>query len=518
MPKQKTDDLMRLINSLSRAEKRHFRAFVKRNQAQEADILFLQLFNQLEAAGYYDEEAVLKRITGLRKRQLSNIKGHLYKQLLISLRLLHGSRDIEIQLREQIDHARVLYTKGLYQQALDVLDKAKKDALKSEFELVALEIAQFEKLIEAQHISRGIESRAEELTHQCAQLVNNLAATDHYANLAIQMYSHYLKQGLVINKQELHSVEELFADRLLFGDFEQLNFWGQVHHCQAYYWYHHIRQEFPLCYRHTQRLIDLYEANQAMIERKPDLYLRALHNHLSNLFNMWRHDRYAEALPLLLSLPRTYKPKYDFNTEALFQQYRFTHVIMLYFLEGRFTDGLKLVPELTQIIDEDRYHWDEYRNLVFNYRIACLYFGSGDPETAIDYLNRIINKRSPDYRSDIQAYARILSLICHFELGNVQLVEYQVKSVYRFLAKVEHLQETQKVIFRFLRRIPRIREEEIRDEFIQLKKQYDTVSQNPFERRPTLYLDISSWLESNIEGVAVEDVIRKKFLASKSSS
>lgn len=506
---------MRLINSLSRAEKRHFRAFVKRNQAQEADILFLQLFNQLEATGHYDEETVLDRIQGLRKRQLSNIKGHLYKQLLISLRLLHGSRDIEIQLREQIDHARVLYTKGLYPQALDVLDKAKKDALKSEFELVALEIAQFEKLIEAQHISQGIESRAEELTHQCAQLVHNLAASDHYANMAIQMYSYYLKQGLVSNEEDLDAVEALFAERLVHGDFDQLNFWGQVHHCQAHYWYHHIRQEFPLCYRHTQRLVDLYQANQDMIERKPDLYLRALHNHLSNLFNMWRHDRYAEALHLLLSLPHTYKPKYDFNTEALFQQYRFTHKIMLYFLEGRFTDGLKIVPELTQMIDEDRYHWDEHRNLIFNYHIACLYLGSGDPETSIDYLNRIINKRSPDYRSDIQAYARILSLICHFELGNVQLVEYQVKSVYRFLGKVEHLQETQRLIFKFLRRIPRMREEELRDEFIELKAQYDTLARNPFERRPTLYLDISSWLESKIEGVAVEDVIRRKFLANK---
>ncbi len=44
MPKQKTDDLIQLINSLTRAEKRHFRLFVKRNQASE-DILFLQLFD-----------------------------------------------------------------------------------------------------------------------------------------------------------------------------------------------------------------------------------------------------------------------------------------------------------------------------------------------------------------------------------------------------------------------------------------------------------------------------------------
>ncbi len=44
MPKQKTDDLIQLIRSLSRAEKRHFRLFVGRNQSSD-DILFLQLFD-----------------------------------------------------------------------------------------------------------------------------------------------------------------------------------------------------------------------------------------------------------------------------------------------------------------------------------------------------------------------------------------------------------------------------------------------------------------------------------------
>ena len=96
-------------------------------------------------------------------------------------------------------------------------------------------------------------------------------------------------------------------------------------------------------------------------------------------------------------------------------------------------------------------------------------------------------------------------------MGNVQLVEYQVKSVYRFLAKVEHMQETQQAIFRFLRRIPRIREEDLREEFIKLKETLDEIAKRPFESRPFTYLDIPSWLESKIEGVSVQEVIRRQF-------
>jgi tetratricopeptide (TPR) repeat protein len=180
-------------------------------------------------------------------------------------------------------------------------------------------------------------------------------------------------------------------------------------------------------------------------------------------------------------------------------------------MEGTFKEGLGLVPQIMEVIENNTYNWDDHRIMIFHYRIACLYFGSGDNDTAIDYLNEIINQRSPNYRSDIQAYARILSLICHFEMGNVQLVEYQVKSVYRFLSKVEHLQETQQHIFRFLRRTPRIREDQLRDEFIKLKTKLDALTSKPFESRPFTLLDIPSWLQSKIENKTVQEVIREKF-------
>ena len=63
MPKQKTDDLLQLIVSLTRAEKRHFRLFVRRNQSSN-DILFLQLFDhsyQQEYPGIFDRLLIPKK-------------------------------------------------------------------------------------------------------------------------------------------------------------------------------------------------------------------------------------------------------------------------------------------------------------------------------------------------------------------------------------------------------------------------------------------------------------------------
>ena len=63
MPKQKTDDLIQLIRSLTRAEKRHFRLFVRRNQSSD-EILFLQLFDVMDRHKEYDEGLILRKFPG----------------------------------------------------------------------------------------------------------------------------------------------------------------------------------------------------------------------------------------------------------------------------------------------------------------------------------------------------------------------------------------------------------------------------------------------------------------------
>lgn len=513
MPKQKTDDLLRLVASLNRAEKRHFRLFVKRNQQANSEILFLELFNILERTGEYDEEYVLRRIDNIKKSQLSNLKAHLYKQLLTSLRLLNRNKDGAILLRESQDYARILYNKGLYSQALDVLDKAKKRARTTHAHTVALEIAQFEKLIEGQYITRAIEGRAEDLERECRELTRLIAATDQFSNLSLRMYGLYLRTGMVSNGRDLAMVKDLFRSQLPPTAYDDLDFWGKVYYCQSHSWMHLICQELPQGYRFTQRWVDLFEDNPPMIQANAPLYLKGIHNNLASLFNMWQYDKFIDQLSTLDLFPRRFDLTNNVNVAGLYYLYQFSHQIRRHYMEGTFREGLGLVPEIKRIIDENLYNWDEYRVMLFNYRIACLYFGSGDNSTAIDYLNEIINQRNPNYRSDIQAYARILSLICHFELGHTQLVEYQVKSVYRFLAKVEQLQETQQLIFRFLRRTPRIREDQLRGEFVKLKAQLDAVALKPFESRPFSWLDIPSWLEAKIEGTTVQEVIREKFLA-----
>jgi hypothetical protein len=157
---------------------------------------------------------------------------------------------------------------------------------------------------------------------------------------------------------------------------------------------------------------------------------------------------------------------------------------------------------------------DQHRTLIFYYKIASLYFGAGDYDNAIDYLNKIINWKV-NLRNDLQCYARLLHLIAHYELGNFQLLEYLIKSVYRFMAKMQNLSLVEEEIFRFLRNTFYVSARKLKPEFEKLLNTIKQFETSKFETRAFAYLDIISWLESKVYDKPVYEIIREKYLAGK---
>src|SRR5882672_4623063 len=124
MSKLSPDTLFQLIHSLQKAEKRHFKLYIKRNSAN-TELKILKLFDAIDKQDEYDEALLLKKLPGIHKPQLSNLKAHLYKQILAALRLLKSSDSIDLQLNEYFDYAHLLYKKGLFHQSLVIIEKAK---------------------------------------------------------------------------------------------------------------------------------------------------------------------------------------------------------------------------------------------------------------------------------------------------------------------------------------------------------------------------------------------------------
>jgi len=203
MPKAYADKLVSLIYSLTKSEKRSFRIFVNRNPSA-GDSLFMQLFDLISKSKSYEDSMAIRKIDGLKKPQLSNLKANLYKQILSCLRLIESKKIDEIQVREQIDFAKILYEKGLYKQCLEILDKAKKQALLINYETLALSILYFEKRIESQHVTGSMSAKADELSQQSDELLKEISLTNQLSNASLLLYGRYLRHGYVKSKITLN--------------------------------------------------------------------------------------------------------------------------------------------------------------------------------------------------------------------------------------------------------------------------------------------------------------------------
>jgi len=181
---------------------------------------------------------------------------------------------------------------------------------------------------------------------------------------------------------------------------------------------------------------------------------------------------------------------------------------------GTFTEGLLLVPDIEEKLKEYELVIDTHRVLVFNYKIATLYFGSGDYATCIDYLQRIINDHV-DLRYDLQCYARLLHLMAHYELGNFEIIESLIKSVFRFMAKMENLTVVEEEMFKFLRNSFHVSARKLKPEFEKFLQKIKKLEKNRFETRSFAYLDVISWVESKVYEKTMGQVIHEKYLQSR---
>ncbi len=503
-----TDALFQLIKSLEKSEKRNFKLFVKRNSGSD-ELKSIQLFDALDKMNDYNEAVLFKKNAAISKPQLSNLKAQLYRQVMSSLRIIKDEDNIDIQLHELMDYARILYNKGLYLQSLKSLDRLKELARAYNQLTYLQQVLFFEKKIEVLYITRSLQNRANQLTQESDTVYDTLFLVNKLSNLSLQLYSWYIQNGHARNEKDVENIRAYFEKNFPPTALKATSFYEKLYMHQSFCWYAFIRLDFVQYYRHCQKWVDVFELHPEMIPVETASYIKGMHNLMSAHFDLRNDTKMAYSIKKFEQFARTKAVKQNPNSRILVYQYLYTARINYHFLQGSFDKGLRMVPFLEKMLKQYGLYLDAHRVLVFYYKIASLYFGSGDSGKAIDYLNRIINSRA-DLRTDLQCYARLLHLIAHYELSNFDLLEYLIKSVYRFMAKMDNLSKVEEAIFSFLRRSFKLGTQALKPEFEKLLEELKKYEGNPLEARAFAYLDIISWLQSKISGVQVQDVIFKK--------
>jgi len=509
MSNSQSSNLFFLIKSLEKSEKRAFKLFISRSGNRE-EMKIIKLFDAIDKQQEYDEAEILKKEPEIAKGQLSNLKAHLYQQILSSLRIIHTGHNPDMQIRKLLDFTRILYNKGLHMQCLRILEKARSLAREASRFHLYLEVLEFEKVIENQFITRSIENRAELLTEEVNDVLDVVNNTHNYSNLALRMYGIYIKIGHVKNEKEYLMVKDFFNTFLEKSNLQRTSFSENMYYHIAHAWYYYIIQDFKKYYDHSAKWVELFDKTPGMIDREMTWYLKGLHNLLTALFITGSYDAFIEVLNHFESFEKQRYTRLNENERIRCFIYRYTALINRSFLDGDFEKGVKIVDKIEENLKTYGFKIDTHRILLFYYKIGNLYFGNGDFSNALKFLNKIINFRDVSLREDLHVYARILILIIHYEMGDEPQLEYQIKSVYRFLGKMDDVNEVHKEIFNFLRHSGKIYPQHVKSEFKKLITRFEQLASRPYEKRPFYYLDIIAWLQSKIGNKSISEVIKAR--------
>ena len=409
-----------------------------------------------------------------------------------------------------MDFAAILYQKGLYKLSLKILDKAKALALKNEEKYAAYDIVEFEKLIESQYITRSLSNRAEKLIIEADNLRTHNDLTSQLSNLSLLLYEKLIKTGYAKSDDEFREITKFFYEKMPSLELEKLGFREKLWYYKAHVWYSFLVQDFLSSYKYSNKWVDMFNENTEMISIHPVFYLKGNNFLMESLALIKYPEKFKETLNnMLIRVNSEEFPKNE-NLAAQRFLYSYNNLFNLYFLQGDFKEGLVIISEVIQGIEEFKNQVDPHHVMMFYYKIACLYFGLDDHENCIVYLNKIINNKHLKMREDLLCFTRVLSVVAHYEAGFDYHLEAHLRETYKFLIKMNDLHEVQKAMIRFVRSLGEIYPHELKAAFVKLHKELKQYEDDPYERRAFLYLDILSWLESKIENRPVGEIIREK--------
>ena len=509
-----SDTLFQLISSLEKSEKRHFKLYIKRSSSKE-DLKIIRLFDALDKMTEYDEKLLLKKLDAIPKSQLYNLKAHLYKQLLASLRLLKTTDNTDLKLSEHLDNARLLYNKGLKLQSLHILERAKELAKANHKFNFLVQVLSLEKKIETLHITRSSLEKTEILAQEARENSEHIDRVTRLSNLALLLYRWYVKNGHARNDKDQKEVDTFFKTSLPANPSAINGFYEKLYLYQSYCWYAYIKQDFLMYYRYSQKWIDLFEENKIMVSVETGHYVKGMHDLLNAHFVLRNFKQFGITLKQFEEFAKTPSANQHDNFRTHTSIYINGAKLNYFLMKGDFKGGLEVVPEVECKLKEYALFVDSHRILIFNYKIAMLNFGAGNYSTAIDFLHKIINDNQPGLRNDLQCYSRLMHLLCHYEMGNEDILESLIKSVYRFMAKMKNLTVVEEEIFKFLRHSTKVRPRELKPELEKFLEKIKHLEKNRFETRSFAYLDIISWAESKVYEKPMSEIIYNKYLVNR---
>ncbi|MDF2435946.1 MAG: hypothetical protein K0Q95_322 [Bacteroidota bacterium] len=499
-----SDHLFKLIKSLSKSEKGYFKKYANFHVRNEMNN-YTRIFDAIDLQKEYDEKKILKKFSNERFiNQFAVAKNYLYEMILESLEAYHKNSTTEI--RSILNRIEILVDKGLYIQAKKLLKRVKEMAIIHEKITYIPEINLMEQSIYRMQYDVGdLRDNSDNLIEEIeisAMKIKNMA---EYESLKNRLYVQRIEMGVLRNETEIKSYDWLLRSPLLKNDKQALSINAKILYYELFASYYNDIEDSAKCYEFSSKLIKLIEENTKVIETNVNFPTHFLYRHSIQCYNM---GKYHEALEYTSKMEGL-KVKSDVQKVNILLK-AYNTKLNVYFKMGNMKKCMQLIPEIEILLEKSK-DSDKVLKEVIYWQITSLLMISEQYKLALKWLVKANIVADINIRQDLECIGRIMEIVLHYELGKTDVMEYRLKSTYRFLASKQKMYQLEKIILTSIRKLINVNSrQESMSFFKQLHASLEPVVKDPLESKFLTYFDIMSWLESKIEKRKFEEVVKGK--------
>jgi len=486
------ESLYDLVQSMTMSEKRHFKIFSSKHViGQKND--YIGLFDALSKQKTYDEVS-LKKAPFV--KNLPAEKNYLYHLVLRSLNVFHDSSSPKNQVYGLLKSIEVLYHKGLYPQALKMVNKAKKIAEQNELFVQSLAIGE----LEIELLSKQFQySEASKQIEESKRLIQQLENFSTLQKVTTDSYEARLEIGTSRSHEDSKKLKSYLTKDGVGKPNFPLTKRAEMYQLGLNLTHAYFVGDEKLTLDLTEKMTALYEDNPHLISYSTIGYVSSLYN-LHNAYVGAKKPNQAEKVLLKLE---DCKDKYGIPTSnnigARVFFYSTNIRLTQYLKKDQYDLAKSLIDSFDKNVDKFTPRIGKPQLYEFYFLRAKYHFVSGEYRKALRFSNMILNDLKFKVRADLLSVVRLLNLLIHYELKNDFTLDYIAKNTFSYLRKKKRLFKVEDELIKFITNHHKANnlKEQIAD-LKQLEREMRGFKKDQFELSPFSLFDFEMWAKAKI--------------------
>lgn len=458
----------------------------------------IELFDRLNAMDFFDHEALIEP-GGLSEglaQNLSTRKNYLHHLILRSMRNFHSEKSIRAQVKGLLQDAIFLYQKTLYDQSGKLLRKASRLAQKIEYHPLAIEVKIWENRINKKQKGKGRRDRTLKIHQVKEELIRDWQAEIELNTLYDKLFLQAETDAYVRSADKISTLDSMLAP---VNDLPQTTFRASHYALMSKAIHAQMTGNYHQAHDHFQELLGWWEAHPAMVNEEGQAYKITISNLLGTCYLTKQFDRFPTLLEKLLTNPS----ESPHGHLQLMQQY-YTYQMLYCINTNSHEEGEK-------VSNQTWAWWQENRRLIspsreFTLAFNCVIFAliHHKFEQGLQWINALVNQRQTEVRWKAQFFLRVLRIVFHYELNNLDILESLFRSLLRLHKKLRNRPEERRMIRKFELTLQMKPGPKQRKGFCTLLEILESGFAGDQEKTPPGVKEIKFWLHCKCKGLPIQ--------------